>query len=137
MSKKINNGTLAGMSCPECHSNGPFVMEMTMMMDVDDAGGCDLSTSDDHNAKIKEGGNCICKKCNHQAKVEDFYMEKQYLASGGNECPSCGSVHIDADTMQVDGTGAWQDVICGDCDFEWQDQYQLTGIEIYKNSSQN
>lgn len=51
----------------------------------------------------------------------------QYLARGGNCCPSCGSGDISGSSITVDGREAYQQVTCSDCNAEWNDMYTLTG----------
>ena len=52
----------------------------------------------------------------------------EYVASQGNKCPACLSVHIrSAGQMQHDVTNCWQDCKCDSCDAEWTDEYNLTG----------
>jgi Zn finger protein HypA/HybF involved in hydrogenase expression len=124
---KLNNGTLIGMACPKCHSQGPFRVDASLAMDVDDAGSFDLSMADDYNAEIVKESYCLCKACRHVDKVEEFSMEKQYLDSGGHKCPACGGEEFDASGIQVDSGVAWQEVVCA-CGLSWQDQYKLVGL---------
>jgi hypothetical protein len=55
--------------------------------------------------------------------------DAQYVARGGNCCPSCGSHDISGGSITVDGRTAYQGVTCADCDAEWNDTYQLTGYD--------
>lgn len=55
--------------------------------------------------------------------------EEEYLACGGGQCPFCRSTDITGDTIEVDGTTAWQPVVCNECDAEWQDNFNLTGYQ--------
>jgi hypothetical protein len=52
----------------------------------------------------------------------------EYLARGGQVCPSCGSEQIEGGGgMEVDGTTVVNHMGCLECDFEWQDVYSLQG----------
>lgn len=56
--------------------------------------------------------------------------DKEYLKSGGNKCPICGSDNISADgTFESDGTRAWQRVTCNLCTSDWDDVYELKGFD--------
>jgi len=56
-------------------------------------------------------------------------MKKKYMDKAGNECPYCGSDHIEGGRPQTDSNCAWQEVICQDCEKRWNDVYTLTDIE--------
>lgn len=60
---------------------------------------------------------------------------EQYLAAGGLKCPYCGGENLKAGDISVDGSYAWQEVVCGQpqfdlpgCGKEWHDEYRLTGF---------
>lgn len=57
-------------------------------------------------------------------------QKQKYLAERGRFCPDCGSDNISTGEMERSGVdGTWFcDVWCGDCDAEWQNIYELTGI---------
>ena len=57
--------------------------------------------------------------------------EKEYVASGGGECPGCGSNKITAGNMEMDGTQAYTQVVCNECDATWQDIYRLVSIDKF------
>ena len=57
------------------------------------------------------------------------YRKKKYIKSGGVRCPYCGSDNISGGHMEVDCTGAWQDVHCDDCGKDWQDIYKMVDME--------
>lgn len=52
---------------------------------------------------------------------------KQHAASGGNECPKCGSVDIESSGLEADGPIAWAEVTCQECGFVYQEEYRLVG----------
>lgn len=52
-------------------------------------------------------------------------QQAEYVAHNGSACPYCGSNDIEAGSF--DGSG--QMVECLTCHKEWQEQWQLTGIE--------
>ena len=53
---------------------------------------------------------------------------QQYVQDGGVHCPYCGSADIEGSSLEVDGGSTIQKIYCLDCDREWTDVYQLTGI---------
>lgn len=55
-------------------------------------------------------------------------MDEEYLASGGYECPKCGSP-VSSDGADVDGNAGTGNVWCTNCDFEGVDFWELVGIE--------
>lgn len=52
---------------------------------------------------------------------------EEYVLRRGGCCPFCGSYHLRGRSIQVEGSVAWQEVVCYVCDEEWQDIYTLTG----------
>lgn len=57
--------------------------------------------------------------------------ERRYLDKKGSCCPICESDSIQGEgAVQIDGTNAWQKIICTDCDSEWEDVYHLREMEI-------
>jgi predicted Zn finger-like uncharacterized protein len=58
-------------------------------------------------------------------------MEKEYLATGGSNCPRCKSkIIVSAEPTQIDGSAVWQRMQCSNCGAEWHDLYTLTGMEL-------
>jgi len=57
------------------------------------------------------------------------YRKKKYIKEGGTTCPYCGSNNICGQHMEVDSTGAWQEIHCDDCNKTWNDVYKMTDIE--------
>jgi hypothetical protein len=56
--------------------------------------------------------------------------DKEYLAHGGAICPKCYGRSIDApDAIQQDGSTAFQRITCNDCEYEWDDMWELRGYE--------
>jgi transcription elongation factor Elf1 len=51
-----------------------------------------------------------------------------YLASGGTMCPFCDSHNISAGKLDSEGTGAYQEVECKDCEAEWNDVFTLVDV---------
>ena len=46
-------------------------------------------------------------------------------------CPLCGSEGIEGDSVQIEGTEAWQEMSCQRCDGSWTEVYEAKGrIEI-------
>ncbi len=54
---------------------------------------------------------------------------QRYIAGGGLQCPYCGSVELEGDSVQVDGGTVWQHITCLLCEQEWDDIYTLTSID--------
>lgn len=55
--------------------------------------------------------------------------EKEKYLFSPNHCPKCNSENIESSgQVQVDSSGAWQDVECNACHFTWQDIYSLTNV---------
>lgn len=53
---------------------------------------------------------------------------KKYVEGGGVKCPSCENEDIVGDDVLLDEGGAYQEMSCNACDFEWTDLYNLIGI---------
>ena len=53
---------------------------------------------------------------------------KEYVKKEGLICPFCGStnVHENSSVDRSDGTTFYQDIICLNCEKEWQDIFTLT-----------
>jgi hypothetical protein len=62
-------------------------------------------------------------------------IKQQNYLDNPNHCPNpeCLCDDIDADHMQVDDGGAWQNVTCANCGWTWVDVYGLTGISSVYN----
>ena len=56
-------------------------------------------------------------------------QKENYLKEGGGICPFCKSPDISGGQVQVEGTEAWQEVSCSDCDERWRDVYKLAFVE--------
>lgn len=55
--------------------------------------------------------------------------DTQYVATGGNACPVCGSKHyVEAEDAEADGDSASCKVDCVNCGSSWTDVYTLSGI---------
>jgi transposase-like protein len=69
------------------------------------------------------------------AKQTKFTPEqkKAYIEGESAHCPLCKSDDIEGDHMEVDSTGAWQEVKCNACGATWQDVYKLIDIIPTKN----
>lgn len=55
--------------------------------------------------------------------------DKEHVATGGGQCPKCGSDNIVGEQLTVDSGSCFQPVSCLDCHFSWKDTYQLVGYE--------
>ena len=54
--------------------------------------------------------------------------QAEYLASLSH-CPFCDSDQIEGGFLEMDGSSAWQPVVCNDCGKGWNDIYNLVGYE--------
>jgi len=63
-----------------------------------------------------------------KTKVFTAEQKASYLKSPGH-CPSCHSADIEGGSIDVEGSSAYQGVMCLSCDFRWDDVYTLTDIE--------
>lgn len=52
----------------------------------------------------------------------------EYLNSGGSFCPYCKSHDISGDSIDIEGSHAYQEVTCQECWKAWTDQYALVGV---------
>jgi transposase-like protein len=55
--------------------------------------------------------------------------QEKYVASGGLDCPYCGSSDIEGDEVDIGVGWASQGIVCKSCGQEWFDQYKLSGFE--------
>lgn len=62
-----NNNCLAGMSCPNCGSYGPFKIECASWFTVHDDG-----TDQHSDVSWDDESLCSCKSCDYGGTVEDF-----------------------------------------------------------------
>ena len=53
-----------------------------------------------------------------------------YVKKGGGVCPLCQGNQIEGGYIEVDGSGASQEVSCQDCQAEWMDYYRLVSYEV-------
>ncbi len=51
---------------------------------------------------------------------------EKYLKNGWSKCPSCKSVSIEGESVQIDGNAAVQEMRCAECGLEWADTYVLS-----------
>ncbi|OQW34118.1 MAG: hypothetical protein A4E19_18750 [Nitrospira sp. SG-bin1] len=69
-----NTNCLEGWHCPDCHSWGPFTVEVTTYVLLWDDGS-DLSS--DHGSHAYDDASvAICKACGKHATVGDFHHEE-------------------------------------------------------------
>ena len=50
-----------------------------------------------------------------------------------DHCPTCDSTNIEGDSVDIDGSGAMQDVYCTECGTSWTDIYTFesrTNVEV-------
>lgn len=59
-------------------------------------------------------------------------QRNKYLSEGGSHCPYCDCTDISSGAFEADATVGWQNVVCHNCKAEWQDIWELTGVEELK-----
>ena len=57
-------------------------------------------------------------------------MKIDYLKSGGDYCPFCGSQRITSDQLQINGEIGYRNTTCQNCDAQFVDTFTLTGVEV-------
>lgn len=65
--------------------------------------------------------------------------EEYAEVNGGSLCPTCHGSNIESsESMQVDGSTAWQKMYCADCRAEWNDIYSLSSYSptVHSDKSQ-
>jgi hypothetical protein len=65
-------------------------------------------------------------------EAQTFISDKEYKASGASICPKCKSDQIEGGSFDVDSNHCTQELACLDCNFEWVDQYTLTGYGHFR-----
>jgi C4-type Zn-finger protein len=60
------------------------------------------------------------------------YAVENYVRTGGNNCPICGSAELGGEERENVGAVITQQVVCNSCGSEWTDTYVLQGAEITK-----
>lgn len=63
-----------------------------------------------------------------KAKGFTASRKRSYLRHGST-CPYCGSNAITGDSVDIEGSGAWQEVYCQECGRRWRDIYRLVNVE--------
>lgn len=56
--------------------------------------------------------------------------QANYVASNGTHCPHCGGDLLEGRDITINTGEATQTVMCLDCDEDWTDVYQLTGLRL-------
>lgn len=68
----MNTNCLAGMQCPNCKSNGPFIVEVTTTVLLHDDG-----TEDYGDKHWNESSYMSCPECDHEGQAGEFYLSNQ------------------------------------------------------------
>ena len=81
-------------------------------------------------AKDKKAKKKIAEEIDYDEDMEpadkgDEYIEDEADIYLGEECPNCGSRDIEGGPIDVEGTGAVQEMKCLDCGSSWEDVYSL------------
>jgi hypothetical protein len=80
-----NDNVLAGMACPECHSEGPFEIACKTIATFDDNGIKDHGDMEWDNAS-----SCNCEACGNERKVGDYMRsqstDEQAISSEKQDC---------------------------------------------------
>ena len=56
-------------------------------------------------------------------------QKNQYLLSGGEHCPYCGSDNIASGEFNTDGDSAWRTPDCVICGRVWREVYTMVDVE--------
>jgi hypothetical protein len=75
-----NTNCLAGMARPECRSEGPFVIAVTVSALVFDDGFTDIEGGD-----WSDNSSCQCSECLHSATVSQFYEPPAPAQAGSSK----------------------------------------------------
>ncbi len=54
---------------------------------------------------------------------------KQAYLRHGSCCPYCGSDSITGGSVDIEGSGASQELSCAECEKRWRDVYRLVNVE--------
>ena len=122
----LNSNCLVGKKCPKCNSQGPFKFATVCVMEWTDDG-----TGYDESAEMSDTGFGFCIECGYAGGVSEFDAEKNYIATGGTNCPYCNHDQLEGGPFTGDNGLAWQEMHCNNCGAEWKDVYTLTGIEDF------
>ena len=52
------------------------------------------------------------------------------MATQFYHCPKCKSESITANSFDIDGDIAWQEVVCSECGYAWNDVYTFSRAEM-------
>lgn len=63
-----NTNCLEGKRCPKCKSYGPFRIQATVWLDINDEG----SSADDDDHEYDDDSMAHCPKCNHYEEFGHF-----------------------------------------------------------------
>ena len=65
--------------------------------------------------------------------MDDFTaaQKQAYLDNSGNHCPKCNGSDLHCANLETDGTQAWRNITCEDCNEEFTDIYKLVDVERY------
>ncbi|NOG70464.1 hypothetical protein [Roseicella sp. DB1501] len=70
----VNTNCLEGMACPKCKSLGPFVIQVSTRMLIEDEG----STGEHDDLEWTDKSSCRCKACDHEGVLLDFKVEETF-----------------------------------------------------------
>lgn len=71
-----NTNCLEGMGCPECKSEGPFLITVIKTVRMRDEGSEDISGDEEWD----NDSWCICDECNHGSTVGSFNIQEKEWA---------------------------------------------------------
>ena len=71
----MNKNLLKGISCPECGSDGPFLIEQSVYWKVYDDAAAECQLPEDKIFEIGDDLNvgCQCCECKYYNALSDFY----------------------------------------------------------------
>jgi hypothetical protein len=56
--------------------------------------------------------------------------EREYIRTGGQSCPRCGSHDLEGSALDIEGSSTSQEIICAACYLVWIDVYELHHIVV-------
>lgn len=65
-------------------------------------------------------------------KALTIVQKEQYLKSGGQLCPRCGSSNIEVHDHDYNQDNYYEFAYCWDCKAYWTDTYKLVDVELDK-----
>lgn len=65
-------------------------------------------------------------------ETAEQHLVSEYVREGGGLCPQCRSNEIEGGSIDVNGSSAYQNVVCKCCSSTWTDHYRLVGFDEFE-----